>query len=171
MLDKSLRKALLELKDWDKALKKKKDANPSQTWMRNRLKIDRALKDMSLLAESLPDEKQDAVFGHERLLALVEEILGMKEELYEDSKRDDGTTDLEFRSWGPTKLEGRRTWVAAMLADRCLAYCCAQYKIIEKHPSLNKRIIADLEEAGMTARGIAQKVELELRTDTSRRTK
>src|SRR5438552_18921175 len=106
MLDKALRKHLLEQKDWDKALKAKHDSNPYQTWQRNRDLATRAMRDLIILMNSLREEKQAEVFNAQNVEPFIRTLLG----LFPDS----GFVHLS---------DERRISLATTLADISLKYC------------------------------------------------
>ena len=83
MLGKHLTKKLLE-QNWEKAMKH--DGNPTQTWSRTRSKADRALNHLKILADTLPDEKQDMIFSVESICTLLDSIL--RQPVWADPKSD-----------------------------------------------------------------------------------
>ena len=61
MLKKHMRKKILE-HDWLEI--EKQESNPTQTWHRLRDMTIRAINDLTLLAQKLPEDKQKEIFTH-----------------------------------------------------------------------------------------------------------
>ncbi len=52
------------------------EGNPSQTWLRLRARVRVAIDDLKLLAQKLPDDKQEQVFSYEMFYDLISCLLG-----------------------------------------------------------------------------------------------
>jgi hypothetical protein len=138
MLGKALIKKLSK-QIWVEALKN--DSNPTQTWARTRSKAERALKHLKILADTLPDDKQDILFSVESVCTLLDSIL--RQPVWADPKSD--------------KLDIRRSKLAATIAERSLNKCIDQFKNVEKSEDISKLVITRLQESIGLCRGIAEK--------------
>jgi hypothetical protein len=141
MLGKSLSKKLSE-QNWEKAMER--DSNPTQTWIRTRTKADRALKHLIILANTLPDDKQEKIFSIENMNELIDTIL--RQPVWAEPHYD--------------KLDPRRSKLAAVLAEKSLKKCIAQYDKLEEGKAISKRITTHLEESIDICEDIALKTEL-----------
>lgn len=122
MLGKRLRKHLCELKDWDKAVQKmgKDDGehtNPSKLWKDTLNHGETAIRDLSLLNATLPEEKQAQLFDMDNLRPLINQFLGFH-----------GKDGLDYTIF---KTDTRKMMLASMMADASLKYCSILYAILE----------------------------------------
>ncbi len=127
MIGKPLRKKLFN-HNWLDATRT--DSNRSQTWARLRSHVNLALDDLSLLAEHLPNDKQEEIFTYQRVHPLIKKILFQP--IWE--------TDHDDRDF-------RRTYLAAEIAEECITKCIKQYKKIEPNEILTKPVVEKLQEA------------------------
>jgi hypothetical protein len=72
MLSKSMRKRLNE---HDLLWIEKHDSNPSQTWQRLKRHSITAINDLTLLANKLPEDKQEEIFSPNRIEDLIAQII------------------------------------------------------------------------------------------------
>lgn len=141
MLNFSLRKRIKEQK-WLDIMKK--DSNPTQKWIRLRDRANSAISDLKLLADRLPDNRQQEIFDYAKIKALVSTIL--RQPVWLDSNQD--------------KFDARRTRLAAILAEESLKKCIDQYKNkIEKSDIFNKQNISLLENAISLCKEIAIRIQ------------
>lgn len=141
MLNFSLRKQIKEQK-WLDIMKK--DSNPTQKWIRLRDRANSAISDLKLLADRLPDNRQQEIFDYAKIKALVSTIL--RQPVWLDSNQD--------------KFDARRTRLAAILAEESLKKCIDQYKNkIEKSDIFNKQNISLLENAISLCKEIAIRIQ------------
>jgi hypothetical protein len=137
LLGKPLRRRLSE-HNWLDAIRT--DSNRYQTWARLRKSANLALDDLSLLAERLPNEKQEEIFTYQRVHALTKNII-----------------------WQPTwetnhdERDFRRTYLAAEIAEECITKCIKQYKKIEPDEVLAMPLLDKLQESIAACKHIAQK--------------
>jgi hypothetical protein len=138
--------AKLSKQNWIDAMKK--ENNPSQTWARTKGKSVRALKELVILADVLPDAKQGEIFSEENVERLVSAIL--RQPFWNDPDHD--------------KIDLRRIRLAAVLAEASLNKCIEKYKTqIESSPALNKHTISQLNDSIDICKQIS------LRIDSGRR--
>ena len=129
MLNFSLRKQIKEQK-WLDIMKK--DSNPTQKWIRLRDRANRAISDLKLLADRLPDTRQQEIFDYGKIREFLSTIL--RQPVWLDSNHD--------------KFDARRTRLAAIMAEESLKKCIDQYKNkIEKSEVLSKQNVSLLENA------------------------
>ena len=121
----------------------KDDTNPTQTWARTRTKAVRALKHLKLLADTLPDDKQEQIFSVEYLCTLIESIL-----------RQPTWADPNF-----DELDARRSRLAATIAEKGLNKCINRYQKIEKGDKIRNLVIMHLQQSIGLCWNIASKVE------------
>ena len=141
MLNFSLRKQIKEQK-WLDIMKK--DSNPTQKWIRIRDRANSAISDLKLLADRLPDNRQQEIFDYAKIKALVSTIL--RQPVWLDSNQD--------------KFDARRTRLAAILAEESLKKCIDQYKNkIEKSDVFNKQNVSLLENAISLCNEIAIRIQ------------
>jgi hypothetical protein len=105
----------------------KRDSNPYQTWSRLRQKCTIALRDMSLLARTLPDDKQEEIFNDLTIIPLVNFIVNSMVESSEES-------------------DCRRTKIAASLAGIAIKKCISQYEKLVPNEVLRKPMVDKLHE-------------------------
>jgi hypothetical protein len=99
-----------------------------------------ALDDLSLLAEHLPNDKQEEIFTYQRVHPLIKKIL--LQPIWEMNH-----DDKDFR----------RTYLAAAIAEECVRKCIKQYKKIETDEVLAKPLLDKLQESIEVCNRIAQK--------------
>ena len=109
MLGKPLVKRLSS-RNWVDAMKH--DSNPTQTWIRTKIKANRAINDLILLANKLPEEKQGEIFDETKVFRLIKSILFQNWENWKPTP-DDFQADLEFET--RPKFHGRKTNLAKTL--------------------------------------------------------
>jgi hypothetical protein len=137
MLEKSTIKKLSE-HDWLTFVKH--DANPSQTSFRFKSQANRAIKDLVLLADKLPNTIQKEIFSYLNIQELVKSIL--KENFDTDS---DG--------------EARRAHLAALLVKEGIEVCAQYYRSrVEGNPILNQPLLDQLYRISNFCEEIAYKV-------------
>ena len=154
MLNFSLRKQIKEQK-WLDIMKK--DSNPTQKWIRLRDRANRAISDLKLLADRLPDNRQQEIFDYGKIREFLSTIL--RQPVWLDSNQD--------------KFDARRTRLAAILAEESLTKCINQYKNrIETSEILNKQNVSLLEDAIKLCKEIAMRIQSleETELKTKRRT-
>jgi hypothetical protein len=139
MLGRTIRKRLYKQK-WLEAMED--DSNPTQTWTRTRSKAQRALKDLKLLAETLPDDKQNQIFNVENICPLLELIL--RQPVWNDPKFE--------------VLDARRSRLAAANAEVSLNKCINQYEKLEKGEDIRDLVVNHLQLAIGLCNNIASKV-------------
>jgi hypothetical protein len=139
MLGRTIRKRLYKQK-WLEAMED--DSNPTQTWTRTRSKAQRALKDLKLLAETLPDDKQNQIFNVENICPLLELIL--RQPVWNDPKFE--------------VLDARRSRLAAANAEMSLNKCINQYEKLEKGEDIRDLVVNHLQLAIGLCNNIASKV-------------
>jgi hypothetical protein len=139
MLGNSLQKKLSK-QSWLEALKD--DSNPTQTWTRTRSKAERALKHLKLLADTLPDDKQDQIFSIEKICPLLESIL--RQPTWADPASD--VPDV------------RRSRLAATIAEKSLNKCVNQYEKLETGEEIRKLVTTHLQQSINLCNNIAGKV-------------
>ena len=139
MLGNPIRKRLYKQK-WLEAMKD--DSNPTQTWTRTRSKAQRAIKDLKLLADTLPDDKQNQIFNVENICPLLESIL-----------RQPSWNDPKFEV-----MDARRSRLAAANAEISLNKCINQYEKLEKGEDLRDLVVNHLQLAIGLCNNIASKV-------------
>ena len=137
MLGKPLRKKLSN-QNWLNATRT--DSNRYQTWSRLRTHVNLALDDLSLLAEHLPNDKQEEIFTYQRVHPLIKKILLQP-------GWETNHDDKDFR----------RTYLAAEIAEQCISKCIKQYKKIEPDEVLAKPLLDKLQESIEVCKHIAQK--------------
>jgi hypothetical protein len=128
MLGKSLRKKLSE-QNWERV--SKYDSNPTQTWARTRSKAERALKDLKILADTLPDDKQEQIFNVVSIPTLLDSIL--RQPTWADSSSE--------------RLDIGRSRLAAAIAETSLDKCINQFNRLEESENIRKLVTMRLEES------------------------
>jgi hypothetical protein len=138
LLGKSLIKKLSE-RSWEKALEG--DSNPTQTWTRTRSKAERALKHLTILANTLPDDKQEQIFSVENVRILLDSIL--RQPVWATSSFD--------------TLDERRSKVAAAIAEIALNKCIDHFKKVEESEDIRNLVIEHIKASIGLCTGIARK--------------
>jgi len=143
MLKKHMRKKILE-HDWLEI--EKQESNPTQTWHRLRQMTIRAIDDLTLLAEKLPEDKQKEIFTHSLIEGLITQLLyGGRARTY--SKPDTSTP--------------RRALLAAMLVERGTTLNSRQFNLLNRDtPSLVEPTTNHLHQAVNICKDISHKLEL-----------
>ena len=146
MLKKHMRKKILE-HDWLEI--EKQESNPTQTWHRLRDMTIRAIDDLTLLAEKLPEDKQKEIFTHSRIKGLITQLLyGGRTRTY--SKPD--TSDTSYP---------RRAQLAAMLVGKGTGLNSHQFQLLNRDtPSLVEPTTNHLRQAVNICKDISRKLEL-----------
>jgi hypothetical protein len=104
-----------------------------------------AISDLKLLADRLPDNRQQEIFDYAKIKAFVSTML--RQPVWLDPNHD--------------KFDARRTRLAAILAEESLKKCIDQYKNkIEKSEVLSKQNVSLLENAISLCNEIAIRVQL-----------
>ena len=127
MLGKALRKKLSR-HNWLDATQT--DSNKYQTWSRLRAHANLALDDLSLLAEHLPNDKQEEIFTYQRVHPLIKNILSQP------------GWDINH-----DKTDFRRTYLAAEIAADCISKCIKQYKQTQSDDVLAKPLVDKLQDS------------------------
>ena len=138
MLGKSLTKKLSE-QSWEKALEH--DSNPTQTWTRTRSKSERALKHLTILANTLPDDKQEQIFSGEYVRMLLDSIL--RQPVWAASSFD--------------TLDERRSKLAAAIAEIALNKCIDHFRKVEESEDIRNLIIEHIKSSIGLCTGMASK--------------
>ncbi len=124
----------------------RRDSNPSQTLYRFRSQGNRAINDLILLAEKLPDDTLKDIFNYTNISKLASAIL-------EKNEVGDSTTVDEDA--------GRRIQLATRLVEIGIETCINQYQSkIEQNSVLNKYVIDELREARDLCNEISFKIRL-----------
>jgi hypothetical protein len=143
LLPKSTRKKLLE-HNWEEIASK--DSNPYQTLQRLRGKAIRAVNDLILIAQRLPDESQKEIFNYANIKKLVSAILKENELIAGNSTSIDNV---------------RRIELAALLVRLGIMICIEQYQTkIEQDSILNDLTINHLLRARDICNAISFKIRL-----------
>ena len=146
MLGNSIRKRLSEHKWLDFI---SHESNPTQTWKRIQSQAQKAIDDLILLADSLPDDKQQQIFNYENVYRLVRSIL----------RQPFSTYPLDN-----DELDGRRIQLAASIAEKGLEMCITKYKtLVEKDEMLSAANVSLLQNAINLSNHIALKIQLQQR--------
>lgn len=146
MLGKALEKRLSTQK-WVDIMKR--DSNPAQTWHRIRVKANRAIEHLTLLAYKLPDEKQEEIFDVNKIFKLMQSILYRHYHEFE----------TEYETQSP--FDGRRTTLAATLVSQGTEICKNQYRLLMKNtPDLSEPVMSHLRQSVAMCRDIALRSEL-----------
>jgi hypothetical protein len=144
MLGKGLVKRLKSQK-WIDAMKY--GDNPTQTWTRTKIQVDRAIDHLTLLADKAPDEKQEEIFNEKKFFKLFRSLL----------KPHDLRTEFETQP----HLDGRRVTLAKTLVQLGTDVCVQQYRLIMKDtPDLAEPIISVLKQSAAICEDIAYRSEL-----------
>lgn len=138
MLGSSLQKKLLK-QNWLKAMKD--DSNPTQTWTRTRSKAKRALNHLKILADTLPDDKQEQIFSVENICILLESLL--RQPAWANPSID--------------VLDPRRSRLAAKVAEKSLEKCIRQYEKQEEGEDIRNLVIKHLQQSIGLCNNIAGK--------------
>jgi hypothetical protein len=118
------------------------DSNATQTWKRLKANAITAITDLILLAEKLPNDKQEEIFDIHNIDKLVNSILFP---LRKDFDYDED--------------DSRRTRLAAILAEKGIRKCISQYSKITT-PKLSEDLITRLRESISKCNEIALQIEL-----------
>jgi hypothetical protein len=138
-----MRKKILE-HDWLEI--EKQESNPTQTWHRLRDMTIRAINDLTLLAQKLPEDKQKEIFTHSLIEGLITQLLyGGRGRTY--SKPDTSTP--------------RRAQLAAMLVGKGTGLNSHQFELLNRDtPSLVEPTTNHLRQAVNICKDISRKLEL-----------
>ena len=140
MLGNSLRKRLSE-QNWINIIKE--DSNPTQTWNRGRDKVNRGINDIILLAQKLPNDKQEELFNINNIKKIAVYLL--------QSVEDDRDYD---------EIRCTKNTLSGILAEKGLLKCMSQYnKIIQKRPELSEATTTQLQKAISICNAIALEIE------------
>ena len=114
----------------------------------------KAIDDLILLADSLPDDKQQQIFNYENVYRLVRSILRQP---YWIDQLDNDQLDND-------ELDGRRIQLAASIAEKGLEMCITKYKtLVEKDEMLSAANVSLLQNAINLSNHIALKIQLQQR--------
>jgi hypothetical protein len=142
LLPKSTRKKLLE-HNWEEIASR--DSNPYQTLHRLRSMANRAINDLTLIAQRLPDEAQKDIFSYTNIKKLASAILRENELIVGNST---------------TIVDVRRIELAALLVRVGIWICIEQYQTkIEQDSDLNDLTINHL----LRARDICNAISFKMR--------
>lgn len=125
---------------------KGRESNPYQFWHRIRGQANTAINDLVLLANKLPEEKQEEIFSYANMKRLVESVL---------AKKDKYMT-------APDKLSDvRRTQLAALLVEEGLKICMEKYEsLLSETPPLTEPTTDHLNRTKTICKEIAYAVDL-----------
>jgi hypothetical protein len=127
------------------------DSNATQTWKRLRDKAITAINDLILLAEKLPDDKQEEIFNKHNIDKLANSIL------------------LPLRKdFDYDEYDSRRTRLAAILAEKGIKKCISQTTKIIRPGLLSEELIPGLRKSISSCNEIA--IETEARNVESQST-
>jgi hypothetical protein len=145
MLDKQTRKKLLE-REWPEI--KLQESNPTQTLVRLRNIAIKAINDLTLVAQKLPEDTQKEIFTPSRIDGLIQNIF-YKGNLY------------HFQGHHQDIFDPRRAELAALLVERGVHLNSVQYRMLNKDTlSLVEPTINHLEQSVSICKDIARKLEL-----------
>jgi hypothetical protein len=141
MLQKEMRKKLTERK-WLEI--EKRDTNPSQTLLRLKRQAVRAINDLVILANKLPEDAQAEIFSYENMKKLMEAI-------FTEHEDTDSRTRLD--------LENRKAHISYLLTKRGTSVCIGLYiNYVEQDPVLNQATVDKLKNAADICEAIALKM-------------
>ena len=135
-----MRKQLSE-QNWLRIIEE--DSNATQTWKRLRDKAITAINDLILLAEKLPDDKQEEIFNRLNIDKLANSILFRLRK------------DFDYDEY-----DSRRTRLAAILAEKSIKKCISQTSRIARRPELIEDFIAGLRKSISNCAVIALETEV-----------
>jgi hypothetical protein len=139
MLGKAARSRILE-RNWLDV--EKRESNPYQFWHRIRDQANTGLRDLVLLANKLPEDKQDEIFNYINMKRLVASVLA----------HPDKPPDV------------RRTHLAALLVEEGLKVCIEKYEsLLSETPQLTEPTIDHLKKTKLYCKEIAYAVDLDER--------
>lgn len=137
MLEKATRKKFIE-HSWVDIMKRA--SNSTQTWRRIRDQAIRGLNDLTLLAEKLPDDKQQEIFDN-KMRDLISSILGTNRFVPEE----DFFQPPSLQYPANYQLDYRRTKLAATLVNEALDLCIHQLQLLNREmPTQNNITIEQL---------------------------
>jgi hypothetical protein len=133
--------------------------NPTQTWSRIKIKANRAIKHLTLLAEKMPEEKQKEIFDERKIFSLMRAAVFAR-----------NPVDIEAGLGPRSPFDARRTKLASTLVMVGIHVCKMQYNLLMKDtPDLGEPIISHLTQAVAMCRDIAYRSELmEIDTDAEK---
>jgi hypothetical protein len=141
MLKKDMRKKLSERKWLNLA---KRDTNPTQTLLRLRRQAVRAIDDLVILANKLPEDTQAEIFSYKNLEKLIHAIFG-------------GYEDTDARTY--SQFESRKAHISYLLANAGISHCIPNYmNYVEQDPVLNRATVEKLRNAADICEAIALKM-------------
>jgi hypothetical protein len=157
LLQKDSRKKLRE-RNWKDIARK--DTNLSGTLARFKRQSDDAIRDLTLLANKLPNEEQESIFDYENIQALIEAILQANNEgLHSYSKANDKSVVKGDNRDYDNRFNSRITHTAALLVREGVKFCIDQYKSkLEQDSRLNQATIDKLNDAAEICDAIAFKL-------------
>lgn len=119
------------------------DSNATQTWKRIRGKAITAINDLILLAEKLPDDKQEEIFSKLNIDKLANSILFPLRK------------DFDYDEY-----DSRRIRLAAILAEKGIRKCISQTSKIARRPEFIEDFIAGLRKSISNCAVIALETEV-----------
>lgn len=120
-----------------------KDSNATQTWKRLRDKAITAMNDLILLAEKLPNDKQEEIFNRPNIDKLANSILFPLRK------------DFDYDEY-----DSRRTRLAAILAEKSIRKCISQTSKIVRRPEFIEDLITGLRKSISNCAVIALETEV-----------
>jgi hypothetical protein len=162
MLQKDVRKKF-NTQNWIQIARR--DHNPRQTIHRLKMQSNNAISDLTILANKLPNEEQNAIFSYKNIESLLQAILkGNNDKLNYYSKSEDKGEKKVFlgdNSEYDNNFNSRIIHLAALLVKEGIKKCIDQYSSkIERDSTLNKATIDNLKNAAEICDAIAFKLYL-----------
>lgn len=143
MLGNSIRSRISE-RNWLDV--EKKESNPYQFWHRIRSQANTAISDLVLLANKLPEDKQEEIFSYNNVKKLIESILP------KNLTSGDESSDV------------RSIQLAALFVEEGLKVCKEKYEsLLSETPPLTEPTIDRLHETNRICKEIAYAVDLQQR--------
>jgi len=149
----------------------KGEGNPSQTWLRLRARIRVVIDDLKLLAQKLPDDKQEQVFSYEMFYDLISCLLG-NEHVTRSFPKSQLLTKTPLNSLTRDEnLDPRRTKLALAFVTHSLWKFKKQCGLMETNRIFLEQLIEPLEQADSICDAIYDKVRSESATNKHKKTK
>jgi hypothetical protein len=138
----------------------RKDMNPSDTLFRFREQSSKAINELILLANKLPNEEHEKIFYYDKIEGLMQAILhGNNEGLHYYSKATDKSIFTGDDMHHDNNFNSRITHIAALFVREGIKICIGQYKAkIEQDSRLNQATIEKLNNAAEICDAIAFKL-------------
>jgi hypothetical protein len=124
--------------------------NPTQTWSRIKIKANRAINHLTLLADKMPEEKQKEIFDERKIFNLMKSVVFERNPI-----------DIEAGLGPRSPFDARRIKMASILVLVGIHVCKMQYNLPMKDtPDLSKPVISHLTQAVAMCSDIAYRSEL-----------